>query len=437
MQIGSVIRKYRKECGLTQEEMAKRLGVTTPAVNKWENGNTNPDIELLAPIARLLHISLDTLLSFQEKLTDMEIETLIRQMGDKLEKEGFEKTYEWAVQITKKYPNCNMLIWQIAVMLDAGRITGACGNPEQYDEQINAWYEMVLQDENEEIQYHAADSLFGFYLREKEYVAAEKYLNYFSEHDPMKKIFRARLYKEQGKTEEAYKTIEEVKDAVGIKFKQTFWGYSFRSYVTLNGRQYEASPTQKSYYFDSCILSEIRKLTPKDTEIELVANVNLCFDNIDFKKSDPELTNIILIHGLPIYLERYGPYNQCVDEMRESPYLVDYRRWLLDNHEHLQKMEIAEITSTVEAEIEKISKNVLLKYLKENSYSSLKKTVAKTIISSAAGALPIIGFSVSPTISSCDVVSSISKSIKAKQMRWSGFIIEARQKLQEEMHENI
>ncbi len=107
--------------------MAKRLGVTTPAVNKWENGNTNPDIELLAPIARLLHISLDTLLSFQEKLTDMEIETLIRQMGDKLEKEGFEKTYEWAVQITKKYPNCNMLIWQIAVMLDAGRITGRAG----------------------------------------------------------------------------------------------------------------------------------------------------------------------------------------------------------------------------------------------------------------------------------------------------------------------
>ena len=66
MQIGSVIRKYRKECGLTQEEMAKRLGVTTPAVNKWENGNTNPDIELLAPIARLLHISLDTLLSFRK-----------------------------------------------------------------------------------------------------------------------------------------------------------------------------------------------------------------------------------------------------------------------------------------------------------------------------------------------------------------------------------
>ena len=38
MNIGSVIKKYRKVSGFTQEEMANRLGVITPAVNKWENG---------------------------------------------------------------------------------------------------------------------------------------------------------------------------------------------------------------------------------------------------------------------------------------------------------------------------------------------------------------------------------------------------------------
>ena len=38
MNIGSVIKKYRKVSGFTQEKMANRLGVTTPAVNKWENG---------------------------------------------------------------------------------------------------------------------------------------------------------------------------------------------------------------------------------------------------------------------------------------------------------------------------------------------------------------------------------------------------------------
>ena len=70
MAIGDVIRKYRKNLGLTQTEMAARLGVTTPAVNKWENNNSQPDITLLAPIARLLHITTDTLLSFTEDLTE-------------------------------------------------------------------------------------------------------------------------------------------------------------------------------------------------------------------------------------------------------------------------------------------------------------------------------------------------------------------------------
>lgn len=115
MDIGSVIKKYRKESGFTQEEMANRLGVTTPAVNKWENGNSKPDIDLLAPIARLLHISLDTLLAFRENLTDAEIEELIREMEKMFSEEGYEKTYQWAVNTINEYPN-----WQSAHLADRG-----------------------------------------------------------------------------------------------------------------------------------------------------------------------------------------------------------------------------------------------------------------------------------------------------------------------------
>lgn len=210
MNIGSVIKKYRKEAGYTQEEMANRLGVTTPAVNKWENGNSKPDIELLSPIARLLHISLDTLLSFQEKLTDFEIGEFIQKMDKMFSEEGYEKTYQWAVNTIKKYPNCNLLIWQIAVMLDSRRIIGECDNPDKYDEQINAWYEIALNDEEEKIQHHAADSLFGFYLRKKDYAMAEKYLRYFSDYDPVKKVKMGQLYMKQGKTEDAYEKLEDV-----------------------------------------------------------------------------------------------------------------------------------------------------------------------------------------------------------------------------------
>ena len=77
MQIGEVIRTYRKRKDMTQEEMARRLGVTAPAVNKWEKGNSLPDITLLAPIARLLDVSLDTLLAFREDLTAEEIKEIV------------------------------------------------------------------------------------------------------------------------------------------------------------------------------------------------------------------------------------------------------------------------------------------------------------------------------------------------------------------------
>lgn len=210
MNIAKVIREYRKKAGMTQEEMAKRLGVTTPAVNKWENGNSKPDIELLAPIARLLHISLDTLLSFHEELQPSEINEIIREMDNILSTEGFEKAYGWAAEKINEYPNCNGLIWQVAVMLDAKRIMDDCPDSEKYDEQINAWYERALNDENEEIRHHAADALFGFYMRKKEYEKAGEYLQFFANDNPVKKIYQGRLYREQREKEKAYKTFESI-----------------------------------------------------------------------------------------------------------------------------------------------------------------------------------------------------------------------------------
>lgn len=149
-------------------------------------------------------------MSFHENLIDVEITELIQEMDKMFSVEGYEKTYQWAVNIIKDYPNCNMLIWQVAVMLDSRRIIGQCEHPDKYDEQINFWYEIALNDKDEKIQHHAADSLFGFYLRKGNYEMAEKYLNYFSDYDPMKKLKLGQLYMEQEKTEEAYEKLENI-----------------------------------------------------------------------------------------------------------------------------------------------------------------------------------------------------------------------------------
>ena len=51
--IGKSIAEARKKSSLTQEQLAEKLGVTTQAVSKWENGHNLPDIENLMQIAEL------------------------------------------------------------------------------------------------------------------------------------------------------------------------------------------------------------------------------------------------------------------------------------------------------------------------------------------------------------------------------------------------
>lgn len=70
MKFQDIVRQKRKELGLTQEQAARRLGVSPAAVSKWESGQSLPDTPLFAPLARLLHTDLNTLLSFEEEPDD-------------------------------------------------------------------------------------------------------------------------------------------------------------------------------------------------------------------------------------------------------------------------------------------------------------------------------------------------------------------------------
>jgi len=76
--IGDIIQKLRKIKGLTQEQVANALGITTSSVSKWETNNTYPDISLLSPLARLLG-TVDNVFNFKQKLSEEEIDTLLNR----------------------------------------------------------------------------------------------------------------------------------------------------------------------------------------------------------------------------------------------------------------------------------------------------------------------------------------------------------------------
>lgn len=62
--IGTNIQSRRKACGLTQEQLAERLGVSRQTVAKWESGETAPDLGNGAALAEALGVSLDALVRY-------------------------------------------------------------------------------------------------------------------------------------------------------------------------------------------------------------------------------------------------------------------------------------------------------------------------------------------------------------------------------------
>ncbi|MGI6070580.1 MAG: helix-turn-helix domain-containing protein [Blautia sp.] len=209
MKIGEVIRKYRKEKQMTQEEMAGHLGVTAPAVNKWENGNSYPDISLLAPIARLLGITTDALLSYQEELTEQEVDELIQTLGNQA-KVDYESAFAWAEKKIQEYPNCERLILQAAQVLDSFRMMLGVDEPERFDEKLYGWYLRSVESSNYDIAQTAAVALFQYSLSKENYDKAQEYLDRLPKQQWNRKQFQAVLFMRQGKKEEASKLYEEL-----------------------------------------------------------------------------------------------------------------------------------------------------------------------------------------------------------------------------------
>lgn len=62
MTLGKRIVQQRKKLGLTQEQLAEKLGVTAQAVSKWENDQSCPDISILPRLADIFGVTTDALL---------------------------------------------------------------------------------------------------------------------------------------------------------------------------------------------------------------------------------------------------------------------------------------------------------------------------------------------------------------------------------------
>ena len=71
MTLGEKIKEARKQCGLSQEQLAEKMAVSRSAVAKWEANNGLPDVDNLKALAQLLNVSVDYLLDDGEAIDEL------------------------------------------------------------------------------------------------------------------------------------------------------------------------------------------------------------------------------------------------------------------------------------------------------------------------------------------------------------------------------
>lgn len=121
--IGEKIAALRRAKGLTQEQLADQLGVSAPAVSKWETGSSCPDITLLCPLARALDTNVDTLLQFERTLSEQEAQTRINDLLQagmtQQTPAGWAQAEAQLEALVHQYPACMALLYHAAVAYDA------------------------------------------------------------------------------------------------------------------------------------------------------------------------------------------------------------------------------------------------------------------------------------------------------------------------------
>ena len=85
IKIGKFIAECRKKVGLTQLDLADKLGITDRAVSKWENGRAMPDSSLMIDLCKILKINVNDLL-----------------MGEVVSVENYNESYEEIILQLKK-----------------------------------------------------------------------------------------------------------------------------------------------------------------------------------------------------------------------------------------------------------------------------------------------------------------------------------------------
>jgi hypothetical protein len=159
-----------------------------------------------------------------------------------------------------------------------------------------------------------------------------------------------------------------------------------------------------------------------DPKVELITNsFTSCLFKTEASVRDRiVLSEVLVLDSVPQFLTPSGPYHSCVEEVRESAYLEQFRHWIQTEALSASTKDVKDVKAEVEAKLAESQRKIFLKYLDpKGSYKSLAETMIGIGLDALVpGASPVK-----------DLIGQLSKEKEKQGLRWQGFILEARSKV--------
>lgn len=212
MEMHTIIYEKRRAMGLTQGQVAEYLGVSAPAVHKWEKGTAYPDITLIPKLARLLRTDLNTLFCFRERLTQQEIWKIQEETAREARTGGIKAGFAMAEEKIRQYPDCGALLEGMAAVLEGVMLMSELPEHEKesFRPQLLAWYERAMDSEDEEIKNRAGFMVASKYVQCGNFEKAQQVLDRLPGPSLLNKdLLQSDVYWKTGNIEQAVKLLEQ------------------------------------------------------------------------------------------------------------------------------------------------------------------------------------------------------------------------------------
>ena len=156
MSIGFNIKRLRREKGITQEQLAEYLGISSRAISQWECDRTSPDITLLPALCHIFNVSSDELLGIDILKNNEEIKKYLDNARDLCHQGKWEEYTAILREANKKFPRDYKIMQTLA---DAIVNEYSRKGIKEYDEVFDLCNRILSECTDSLIRYEAIDTL--------------------------------------------------------------------------------------------------------------------------------------------------------------------------------------------------------------------------------------------------------------------------------------